>query len=46
MRFRGERRRDWRSLSAAEKQQRLDALRRRHQRQIEREAQRLRPRVR
>jgi hypothetical protein len=43
MDFPAERRRDWRSLSTAEKQRRLEALRRRQERQIQREALRLRP---
>ena len=43
MRFRVERRRDWRSLTAEEKQQRLEVLRRRQQRQVEREMLRLSP---
>jgi len=41
MQFRNERRRDWRSLSAEEKQRRLAVMRRRQQRQIEREVRRL-----
>jgi hypothetical protein len=36
-----ERRRDWRSLTAEERQQRLEALRRRQQRQVEAEVRRL-----
>lgn len=38
------RRRSWHALSDEEKQQRLAEVRQRHQRQIEREAQRLRQR--
>ena len=45
MRFRVERRRDWRRLTAEEKQQRLEVLRRRQQRQVEREMLRLSPRT-
>jgi hypothetical protein len=41
MKYRTERRRDWRSLSAEEKQQRLAVMRRRQQRQVEREVRRL-----
>jgi predicted Fe-S protein YdhL (DUF1289 family) len=44
MQVRAERRRDWRSLTPEEREEVLAALRRRQQRQVEREALRLQPR--
>lgn len=45
MNGRAERKRDWRSLTPAEKQRALEALRKRQERQVRREALRLRPRM-